>query len=194
MVDVAARRHRGVRPTAGPSCRDADQPGKPSPAPPRLLISASSSATRRPTCGRPPRTPGPGERRQPVQRDRRRSERSERDPGRATARRAKETEDAASRTTPPRRSPTGETEMQMGRRRGGARPPRASVAAAGCAVERAAGQQYHPYTVKFDEVVEVDADQLCDAEELSRLRNHLDQQLSTCRAWSASSPTACSAG
>ena len=38
------------------------------------------------------------------------------------------------------------------------------------------GQQYHAYTVKFDEVVE--ADNLCDAEELGRLRNHLDQQLS----------------
>jgi cobaltochelatase CobT len=38
------------------------------------------------------------------------------------------------------------------------------------------GQQYHAYTVKFDEVVEADA--LCDAEELGRLRNHLDQQLS----------------
>ena len=38
------------------------------------------------------------------------------------------------------------------------------------------GQQYHAYTVKFDEIV--DADQLCDAEELGRLRNHLDQQLS----------------
>ena len=37
------------------------------------------------------------------------------------------------------------------------------------------GQQYHAYTVKFDEIVE--ADQLCDAEELGRLRNHLDQQL-----------------
>jgi cobaltochelatase CobT len=38
------------------------------------------------------------------------------------------------------------------------------------------GQQYHAYTQKFDEIVE--ADQLCDAEELGRLRNHLDQQLS----------------
>jgi cobaltochelatase CobT len=38
------------------------------------------------------------------------------------------------------------------------------------------GQQYHGYTTKFDEIVE--ADQLCDADELGRLRNHLDQQLS----------------
>ena len=38
------------------------------------------------------------------------------------------------------------------------------------------GQQYHAYSTKFDEIV--DADQLCDAEELGRLRNHLDQQLS----------------
>jgi len=36
--------------------------------------------------------------------------------------------------------------------------------------------QYHPYTAKFDEIV--DAADLCDAEELSRLRAHLDQQLS----------------
>ena len=38
-----------------------------------------------------------------------------------------------------------------------------------------AGQQYHAYSNKFDEIVEADA--LCDAEELGRLRNHLDQQL-----------------
>src|SRR5882762_5517751 len=38
------------------------------------------------------------------------------------------------------------------------------------------GQQYPAYTQKFDEIV--DADQLCDAEELGRLRNHLDQQRS----------------
>jgi cobaltochelatase CobT len=38
------------------------------------------------------------------------------------------------------------------------------------------GQQYHAYTVKFDEVVE--AHDLCDADELGRLRQHLDQQLS----------------
>ncbi|QQS14142.1 MAG: cobaltochelatase subunit CobT [Rhodospirillales bacterium] len=38
------------------------------------------------------------------------------------------------------------------------------------------GQQYHPYTNKFDEIV--DAVDLCDADELARLRQHLDQQLS----------------
>ena len=38
------------------------------------------------------------------------------------------------------------------------------------------GQQYHAYTTKFDEVVE--AVDLCDADELGRLRQHLDQQLS----------------
>jgi cobaltochelatase CobT len=37
------------------------------------------------------------------------------------------------------------------------------------------GQQYHAYTTKFDEVV--DAPDLCDADELARLRQHLDQQL-----------------
>ncbi len=36
--------------------------------------------------------------------------------------------------------------------------------------------QYHPFTTKFDEIV--DAADLCDAEELGRLRSHLDQQLS----------------
>ncbi len=35
---------------------------------------------------------------------------------------------------------------------------------------------YRPYTTDFDEVV--DADALCDPEELARLRHHLDQQLS----------------
>jgi len=36
--------------------------------------------------------------------------------------------------------------------------------------------RYHPYTTQFDEVVE--ADDLCDPEELARLRQQLDQQLS----------------
>ncbi|MEX2453053.1 MAG: cobaltochelatase subunit CobT [Rhodospirillaceae bacterium] len=34
---------------------------------------------------------------------------------------------------------------------------------------------YRPYTVEYDEVVE--ADELCDPDELNRLRHHLDQQL-----------------
>ena len=34
---------------------------------------------------------------------------------------------------------------------------------------------YRPYAVEFDEII--DASELCDAEELSRLRQHLDQQL-----------------
>ncbi len=34
---------------------------------------------------------------------------------------------------------------------------------------------YRPYTVEFDEVIE--ASELCDTEELARLRHHLDQQL-----------------
>lgn len=37
------------------------------------------------------------------------------------------------------------------------------------------GPLYHPYTAEFDETI--DAAELCDAEELSRLRQHLDQQL-----------------
>ena len=52
--------------------------------------------------------------------------------------------------------------------------------------------RYHPFTRGFDEIVE--ADELCDPEELGRLRQQLDQQLSTCRAWSPSWPTGCSAG
>lgn len=36
---------------------------------------------------------------------------------------------------------------------------------------------YRPYTTEFDETVE--ADQLCDAQELARLRLHLDQQLAS---------------
>ena len=35
---------------------------------------------------------------------------------------------------------------------------------------------YQPYTVEFDEIVE--AEDLCDPDELNRLRHHLDQQLS----------------
>ena len=34
---------------------------------------------------------------------------------------------------------------------------------------------YQPYTVEFDEIVE--AEDLCDPDELNRLRHHLDQQL-----------------
>ena len=47
------------------------------------------------------------------------------------------------------------------------------------------------HTVKFDEIVE--ADHLCDAEELGRPATHLDQQLSHLQGVTASSPTACSA-
>jgi len=36
--------------------------------------------------------------------------------------------------------------------------------------------RYHPYTTNFDEMIE--ADELCDPEELTRLRQQLDQQLS----------------
>ena len=40
----------------------------------------------------------------------------------------------------------------------------------------ARGPEYHAFTTRFDEVVE--ADELCDAEELARLRSYLDKQLS----------------
>src|SRR5471030_1944143 len=69
-----------------------------------------------------------------------------------------------------------QTEMQMGsgdeEEPGRAERPWLPPGALG---NEPAGQQYHAYTVKHDEVVE--ADMLCDAEELGRLRNHLDQQL-----------------
>ncbi|MEQ8666076.1 MAG: cobaltochelatase subunit CobT [Rhodospirillales bacterium] len=42
--------------------------------------------------------------------------------------------------------------------------------------DSAAYALYHPYTTQFDEVV--DAEGLCDGEELNRLRHQLDQQLS----------------
>jgi cobaltochelatase CobT len=38
------------------------------------------------------------------------------------------------------------------------------------------GPEYHAFTTRFDE--EVEADELCDAEELTRLRSYLDKQLS----------------
>ncbi|HMO29061.1 cobaltochelatase subunit CobT [Enterovirga sp.] len=40
----------------------------------------------------------------------------------------------------------------------------------------ARGPEYHAYTTRFDE--EIEADELCDAEELTRLRSYLDKQLS----------------
>ena len=49
------------------------------------------------------------------------------------------------------------------------------------------GQQYHAYTVKFDEIV--DADQLCDAEELGRLRNHLEFNVSGSAVSDCDAPT-----
>ena len=95
----------------------------------------------------------------------------------ATARRARRPRTRRSRKTLPRPWPT--------RRRPRcrwARATRRSRAAPsvrwlppGALSNEPLGQQYHAYTVKFDEIVE--ADELCDAEELGRLRNHLDQQL-----------------
>ena len=38
------------------------------------------------------------------------------------------------------------------------------------------GPEYHAFTTRFDE--EIEADELCDAEELTRLRSYLDKQLS----------------
>ena len=50
---------------------------------------------------------------------------------------------------------------------------------------------YKVFTTAFDETV--GAEELCDEEELDRLRAFLDKQLPTCRAWSGGSPTGCSA-
>ena len=53
--------------------------------------------------------------------------------------------------------------------------------------------RYHAFTTQFDEIVE--AEELCDAEELARLRQQLDQQLcAPAGRGVASSPTGCSAG
>lgn len=43
--------------------------------------------------------------------------------------------------------------------------------------QRGAEPPYHPYVTQFDEIV--DAAELCEAEELTRLRQHLDQQLAS---------------
>jgi cobaltochelatase CobT len=51
---------------------------------------------------------------------------------------------------------------------------------------------YRAYVRQFDE--ETSADDLCDADELSRLRQQLDQQLSTCKASVSKLATACSGG
>jgi cobaltochelatase CobT len=50
---------------------------------------------------------------------------------------------------------------------------------------------YKTFTTQFDEVVA--AQDLCDEEELTRLRAYLDAQLKGCRASSRSWPTGCSA-
>ena len=46
--------------------------------------------------------------------------------------------------------------------------------------------------MKFDETIA--AEELCEPEELDRLRGYLDKQLQICRASSPASPIACSAG
>ena len=96
----------------------------------------------------------------------------------ATAPRARRARTHRIRKTPPRPSPTRPRPRCRWAR--ATRRSRAAPSVRGCRRVRSSneplGQQYHAYTVKFDEIVE--ADQLCDAEELGRLRNHLDQQLS----------------
>ena len=52
------------------------------------------------------------------------------------------------------------------------------------------GPDYKVFTARFDEVV--DADELCDPDELQRLREYLDKQLQNMARWSRASPTGCS--
>ena len=54
------------------------------------------------------------------------------------------------------------------------------------------GSDYRPFTAKFDEII--NAEELCEPEELDRLRSNLDKQLAHLRAWWRASPTGCSAG
>ena len=50
---------------------------------------------------------------------------------------------------------------------------------------------YKVFTRAFDEIVA--AEELCDADELDRLRAYLDKQLQTLHGASRGSPTGCSA-
>ena len=55
------------------------------------------------------------------------------------------------------------------------------------------GPDYRPFTAKFDEIV--NAEELCDPEELERLRSIIStSSLRICRASWRASPTGCSAG
>ena len=125
---------------------------------PRASSSATSSSAMngRPAGRGRPGIAGPGERRRPVERDRRRPERFERDPGYGAQ--GEETEDAsdqedASETV----ADQAQTEMQMGsgdeEEPGRAERPWLPP---GALSNEPLGQQYHAYTVKFDEIVEAD--------------------------------------
>ena len=70
-------------------------------------------------------------------------------------------------------APAGETPGGPGRRRG--RGGRRKPPSAGARDRDASGPDYKAFVTKFDEVVP--AEQLCDAEELERLRAYLDKQL-----------------
>ena len=96
---------------------------------------------------------------------------------RATAPRARRPRTRPSRTTPPRPPPTRPRPRCRWAR--ATRRSRAAPSVRGCRRVRSPTSRWAssitPTPTKFDEIV--DADQLCDAEELGRLRNHLDQQL-----------------
>ncbi len=54
------------------------------------------------------------------------------------------------------------------------------------------GPDYRPYTAKFDEIV--NAEDLCDADELERLRSYLDKQLAHLQGVVARLANRCSGG
>ena len=54
------------------------------------------------------------------------------------------------------------------------------------------GPDYKAFLTKFDE--EINADELCEPEELQRLRDYLDKQLQNLSSVVGGSPTGCSGG
>ncbi len=71
-------------------------------------------------------------------------------------------------------SDSGEDDMMAGE--GEEEPAGATQWQQNWSEDGGAGAPYHPYATEFDEIISADA--LCDPEELSRLRQQLDQQLS----------------
>ena len=173
-ADVESRR----RPRLPEAARDRSATRRPSPAPPASSSATSSSATNRPTCRTRTTRRSQDQENADGQSNETGDDQSDSSETHGYGAQGEETEDAsdqedASETV----ADQAQTEMQMGsgdeEEPGRAERPWLPP---GALSNEPLGQQYHAYTVKFDEIV--DADQLCDAEELGRLRNHLDQQLS----------------